>query len=40
MKKDILLASLIVCVILTVSCKSDPNDLDEQNRDLCDANTS
>ncbi len=39
MKKVVLLAALIICVMLTVSCKSGPKDLDEQYRNLYDANT-
>jgi len=39
MKKVILLSALIICVMLTVSCKSGPKDLDEQYKDLYDANT-
>jgi len=39
MKKVILFTALIICIMLTVSCKSGPKDLDEQYRDLYDANT-
>jgi len=39
MKKVLLTAALIVCVMLTVSCKSGPKDMDKQYIDLYDANT-
>jgi len=39
MKKLIFLTALIISIMLTVSCKSGPKDLDEQYRDLYDANT-
>jgi len=40
MKEVIFLTALIICIMSTVSFKSDPKDLDEQYRDLHDANTS
>jgi len=39
MKKVVLTAALIISVMLAVSCKSCPKDIDEQYRDLYDANT-
>jgi len=39
MKKVILLAAFVLCVMLTVSCKSCPKDVDDQYRSLYDANT-
>jgi len=39
MKKIIFLSALIVCLMLTVSCKSCPKDMDEQYSNLYDANT-
>jgi len=39
MKKVILLSALIICVMLTVSCRSDSKDWDKQYRNLYDANT-
>jgi len=39
MKKIIFTTALIICVMLTVSCKSTPKDMDEQYMDLYDANT-
>ena len=39
MKKIIFTTALIICVMLTVSCKSTPKDMDEQYIDLYDANT-
>jgi hypothetical protein len=39
MKKVLLLAALILSIMLTVSCKTVPKDMDEQYRDLYDANT-
>jgi hypothetical protein len=39
MKKIFLMAALILSIMLTVSCKSVPKDMDEQYRDLYDANT-
>jgi hypothetical protein len=39
MKKVLLMAALILSIMLTVSCKSVPKDMDEQYRDLYDANT-
>jgi len=39
MKKVFLLAALILSIMLTVSCKSAPKDMDEQYRNLYDANT-
>jgi len=39
MKKVVLTAALIISVMLAVSCKSSPKTLDEQYKDLYDANT-
>jgi len=39
MKKVVFLSALIICIMLTVSCKSGSKNLDEQYRDLYDANT-
>ena len=39
MKKVLLMAALILSIMLTVSCKSAPKDMDEQYRNLYDANT-
>jgi len=39
MKKVVLTAALIISVILAVSCKSSPKDMDERYGDLYDANT-
>jgi hypothetical protein len=39
MKKVLLMAALILSIMLTVSCKSVPKDMDEQYRNLYDANT-
>jgi hypothetical protein len=39
MKKVVLTAALIISVMLAVSCKSDPKDMDERYRNLYDANT-
>jgi hypothetical protein len=39
MKKVFILAALILSIMLTVSCKTVPKDMDEQYRDLYDANT-
>jgi len=39
MKKVVLTAALIISVMLAVSCKSGPKDIDEQYKDLYDANT-
>jgi len=39
MKKVVLSAALIISVMLAVSCKSVPKDVDEQYKDLYDANT-
>jgi len=36
--KKILLTALIICVMLAVSCKSNPKDTDEQYQNLYDAN--
>jgi len=39
MRKVIFTTALIICVMLTVSCKSTPKDMDEQYKNLYDANT-
>jgi len=39
MKKIVLAAILIISVMLAVSCKSTPKDMDERYRNLYDANT-
>ncbi|GBU27789.1 hypothetical protein R84B8_01330 [Treponema sp. R8-4-B8] len=39
MKKIVLTALLIISVMLAVSCKSAPKDMDEQYKNLYDANT-
>jgi hypothetical protein len=39
MKKIVLTALLIISVMLAVSCKSPPKDMDEQYKNLYDANT-
>jgi len=39
MKKVVLTTALIISVMLVVSCKSGPKDIDEQYKDLYDANT-
>jgi len=39
MKKVIFLTALFICIMLAVSCKSGSKNLDEQYRDLYDANT-
>jgi len=39
MKKVVLTAALIISVMLAVSCKSGPKDMDERYRNLYDANT-
>jgi len=39
MKKVVLTAALILSVMLAVSCKSSPKSMDEQYKDLYDANT-
>ena len=39
MKKIVLAALLIISVMLAVSCKSPPKDVDEQYKNLYDANT-
>ena len=39
MKKVLLTTALIVCVMLTVSCKAGPKDMDERYINLYDANT-
>jgi len=39
MKKILLAALLIVSIMLAVSCKSPPRDMDEQYKNLYDANT-
>jgi len=39
MKKVVFTAALIISVMLAVSCKSSPKDIDGQYKDLYDANT-
>jgi hypothetical protein len=39
MKKVLLTSALIICVMLTVSCKSNQKDMDKQYINLYDANT-
>ena len=39
MKKVFFLTALIICIMLAVSCKSRPKDLDEQYKCLYDVNT-
>ena len=40
MRKIIFTAALIICVMLTVSCASTQKDMDEQYKNLYDANNS
>jgi len=40
MRKIIFTAALIICVMLTVSCASAKKDMDEQYKNLYDANNS